>query len=347
MNLDLNKRKIIHIDMDCFYVAVELLERPELKNFPVAVGGSPKARGVLATCNYPARKFGLHSAMASSYALKLCPRLIIIPPNMEKYQKVSAQIHEIFKKYTTIIEPLSLDEAYLDVSNSPHCQGSATWIARAIRREIYEKLHLTASTGAAPLKFLAKIASEQNKPNGEFVIPPEKVMSFIENLELKKIPGVGKVSAKKLADLGLLYGRDIQKIGLDFLKKEFGKLGERIFEFCSGIDNREVAVERIRKSVAIETTLAEDIFNLEQARDILKELYPRLLLRIKKVKPDLELSLIRKIGIKLKFSDFKITTLDNSNLLLNQENYQLLLTEIWNRRENRGIRLLGLHIYLN
>ena len=169
-------RKIIHIDMDCFYAAVEIRENPLLKG----------KRGVLTTCNYEARKFGLHSAMATATALKLCPNLILLPVNMPLYKSVSAQIHQIFRRYTQIIEPLSLDEAYLDVTNCKQHSGSATWIAENIRQAIWNELHLTASAGVAPLKFLAKIASDQNKPNGQFVIPPEEVQNFVKNLPLKK-----------------------------------------------------------------------------------------------------------------------------------------------------------------
>lgn len=187
-------RKIIHIDMDCFYASIEIRDNPKLQGKPVAVGGSAQKRGVLSTCNYEARKFGLHSAMSTAQALKKCPHLILLPVNMSLYKQVSQQIHQIFQRYTSIIEPLSLDEAYLDVTDCQKCAGSATWIAQEIRQAIFNELHLTASAGIAPLKFLAKIASEQNKPNGQFVINPEQVEQFIYNLPLSKIPSVGKVT---------------------------------------------------------------------------------------------------------------------------------------------------------
>ena len=172
-------RKIIHIDMDCFYASVEIRENPTLQGKPVAVGGSSRQRGVLTTCNYEARKFGLHSAMPTAQAIKKCPNLILVPVNMPLYKQVSAQIHQIFQRYTSIIEPLSLDEAYLDVTDCTQCSGSATWIAQEIRQAIFDELKLTASAGVAPLKFLAKIASDMNKPNGQFVIQPHEVEQFV------------------------------------------------------------------------------------------------------------------------------------------------------------------------
>ena len=191
-------RKIIHIDMDCFYASIEIRENPTLQGKPVAVGGSSRQRGVLTTCNYEARKFGLHSAMPTAQAIKKCPNLILVPVNMPLYKQVSAQIHQIFQRYTSIIEPLSLDEAYLDVTDCTQCSGSATWIAQEIRQAIFDELKLTASAGVAPLKFLAKIASDMNKPNGQFVIQPHEVEQFVKTLPLKKIPGVGKKTAERL-----------------------------------------------------------------------------------------------------------------------------------------------------
>lgn len=235
-------RKIIHIDMDCFYAAVEMRENPSLKDKPIAVGGSPQQRGVLATCNYPARKFGLHSAMATAQALKLCPNLILLPVNMPLYKQVSSQIHQIFQRYTDIIEPLSLDEAYLDVTDCEKCSGSATWIAQEIRQAILTETQLTASAGVAPLKFLAKIASDQNKPNGQFVIKPEEVAEFVAKLPLNKIPGVGKVTTQHLHAMGLQTCHDVQKLDVTLLLRQFGKMGRRIWQFSHGIDEREVHI---------------------------------------------------------------------------------------------------------
>lgn len=337
-------RKIIHVDMDCFYAAVEIRENPNLKGKPVAVGGSPEQRGVLTTCNYEARKFGLHSAMASARAVKLCPDLILIRPDFSLYKQVSAQIHEIFRRYTDIIEPLSLDEAYLDVTDCEKCSGSATWIAQSIRRTIFNELNLTASAGIAPLKFLAKIASDQNKPDGQFVIPPENVPHFIKSLPLKKIPGVGKVTAAKLSELGLEVCEDVQKSTLPFLIGQFGKMGRRIWQFSHGIDNREVQPHRERKSIGVETTLLADITALEQAYPVLDKLYVELERRIKR--QNIAVETLHKLGAKLKFEDFQTTTIDKSAVEFCKETFAQLLQNIWQRCNGRRVRLLGLHVNL-
>ncbi len=259
--LNTKPRKIIHIDMDCFYASIEIRENPALADKPVAVGGRAEQRGVLTTCNYIARKFGLHSAMSTAQALKLCPNLVLLPVNMPLYRAVSQQIHQIFQRYTSIIEPLSLDEAYLDVTDCDKCAGSATWIAQEIRQAIFNELHLTASAGIAPLKFLAKIASDQNKPNGQFVIEPKEVSDFVANLPLKKIPGVGKVTSEKLLQMGLVCCADVQKTERHLLLNLFGKMGQRIWQYSHGIDEREIQPHRERKSVVIHS----DINNMVSA----------------------------------------------------------------------------------
>ncbi len=203
-------RKIIHIDMDCFFAAVEMRDNPALRDIPLAIGGEADRRGVIATCNYVARRFGIHSAMATAHARRLCPSLTVLPGRMAVYQQVSAALRAIFERYTDRIEPLSLDEAYLDVSDSPLYQGSATRMAEAIRADIRRELQLTASAGVAPNKFLAKIASDLNKPDGLFVLAPEQVAAFVAALPLRKIPGVGQKSAERLAALGLHTGADVQ-----------------------------------------------------------------------------------------------------------------------------------------
>ncbi|MGQ8819815.1 DNA polymerase IV [Bibersteinia trehalosi] len=337
-------RKIIHIDMDCFYAAVEMRENPSLQGKPVAVGGSPQQRGVLATCNYEARKFGLHSAMASAQAVKLCPNLILIPPNFPLYKSVSAQIHQIFKRYTDIIEPLSLDEAYLDVTDCPQCFGSATWIAQEIRQAIWQELKLTASAGVAPLKFLAKLASEQNKPNGQFVIRPEDVQNFIKNLPLGKIHGVGKVTEQKLAKLGLKTCFDVQQTEQSMIYQHFGKFGKRLWEFCHGIDTRQIESNRPRKSIAVENTLLEDIDELAQAERFVKTLYQKLVFRIQR-NTDLPLNEFKKIGVKLKFEDFTQTTLERTDNSFSEISFLDLLQQIWPRREGRRIRLIGINAH--
>lgn len=339
-------QKIIHIDMDCFYASVEIRENPLLLGKPVAVGGNSHQRGVLSTCNYEARKFGLHSAMPTAQALKKCPNLILIPVNMPLYKEVSAQIHQIFRRYTDIIEPLSLDEAYLDVTHCTQCSGSATWIAQEIRQAIFNELNLTASAGIAPLKFLAKIASDMNKPNGQFVITPEEVADFIKNLPLKKIPGVGKITSQRLLELGLETCSDIQKWDQSMLINRFGKMGKRIWDFSHGIDEREVQTSRIRKSVGVEQTLIENIYHPEQGIAVLNSLYQELMNRITRAVPNIPLSHFKKIGIKLKFADFQITTLEKNGLSLTFENFQQLLIQIWKRSQGKSVRLIGLHVNL-
>lgn len=336
-------RKIIHIDMDCFYAAVEMRDNPSLIGKPVAVGASPSERGVLATCNYEARKFGLHSAMSSRQALKRCPQLILLPVDMPKYLGVSAQIHQIFRRYTDIIEPLSLDEAYLDVTDCSQCAGSATWIAAEIRQAIWDELKLTASAGVAPLKFLAKLASDQHKPNGQFVIRPDEVQNFVQNLPLAKIHGVGKVTNQKLAALGLRTCLDVQRADQAMIYRHFGKFGKQLWAFCHGIDERRVESNRPRKSQAVETTLLEDIDAIDTASVVVAELYDKLTARLQRSGYGMEQ--LHKIGIKLKFDDFTQTTLERSVPQVGGEQYQQLLPQIWTRRNGRKIRLIGLNVH--
>lgn len=257
-------RKIIHIDMDAFYASVELRERPDLRHLPVVIS-SHHPRAVIAAASYPARQFGLRSAMSMSQARKLCPQVVIIEPNFEKYRAISAQIHSIFQQYTTLIEPLSLDEAYLDVTENLKQIASATEVAMHIREDIFRQTGLTASAGVAPNKFLAKVASDWNKPNGLFVIKPSQVASFIQDLPLKKIPGVGKVTQEKLQQLELHTLGDLQKIEEAVLVHHFGKYGQQLYLYAQGIDNRPVQAERARQQISKETTFDSD-FTLAQCQ---------------------------------------------------------------------------------
>ncbi|MGC9494131.1 DNA polymerase IV, partial [Vibrio genomosp. F10] len=296
--------------MDCFYAAVEMRDNPHYRGRPLAVGGKEKQRGVLSTCNYEARAFGIHSAMPTGRALKLCPELLVVPGRMQVYKEVSDQIRHIFSRYTELIEPLSLDEAYLDVSRSVHCHGSATLIAEAIRRDIWNELHLTASAGVAPIKFLAKVASDINKPNGQYVIPPEKVQEVIDGLPLGKLPGVGKVSLEKLNKAGLFYCQDIRECDYRSLLSQFGRLGASLWKRSQGIDNREIIVERERKSVGVERTFSRNIHSYEECWEVIENrLFPELELRLEKARPS---KLIIKQGIKLKFADFQQTTIEHT-----------------------------------
>jgi len=337
-------RKIIHVDMDCFFAAVEMRDNPALRDIPMAIGGSQTQRGVISTANYPARKYGVHSAMSTAMALKLCPHLTVIPGRYEVYKEVSTRIRDIFSRYTSLIEPLSLDEAYLDVSDSEHCRGSATLMAQEIRQTIYQELNLTASAGVAPVKFLAKIASDLNKPNGQFVITPEEMAAFLLTLPLAKIPGVGKVTAHKLATLGLHTCADVQQAELAMLLRRFGKFGRILWERCNGIDEREVITERQRKSLGVERTLAEDIHHWDDCLKIIHQLYDELERRLAKIKPDRQ---IARQGVKLKFDDFQLTTQEHVWPELNKEDLIAVARKTWDeRRKDRGVRLVGLHVAL-
>ncbi len=251
-------RKIIHVDMDAFYASVEVRDDPSLRGKPVVVGGSPEGRGVVAAASYEARAFGIHSAMPASRALRLCPQVIFLPPTFSKYRDVSRQIHEIFRRYADLVEPLSLDEAYLDVTTNPLGNPSATWIARDIKRTIYEETALTASAGVSVNKFLAKIASEEKKPDGLFVIRPHEVSRFLKTLALAKVPGVGNVTRQRFAELGIVTCGQLQAKSLEELTHRFGKRGGYFYRLARGIDERPVGGHHTRKSISIESTFAAD-----------------------------------------------------------------------------------------
>lgn len=333
-------RKIIHVDCDCFFAAVELRDQPELQGLPVAVGGSTNSRGVLSTCNYEARQFGLHSAMATSEALRRCPQLVLLPHRFEAYREASRQVKDIFTRYSSVIEPLSLDEAFLDVSNSDYCQGSATLMAREICYAIEQEVGITASAGIAPNKFLAKVASDWNKPNGVFVIKPNDVDDFIANLEVNKIPGVGKSTMKKMQQLNVVTCGDLQHVDLHTLVKTFGAFGKRLHDLSKGIDNREVRTHRLRKSLSVEHTFASDLTTFEECRFVLPELFEKFTERFKKLKQE---SSIHKLSVKVKFSDFSVTTVECTSNVISIETFQALLKEAYYRK-SLPVRLLGLGV---
>ena len=336
-------RKIIHIDMDCFYAAVEMRDNPALRDVPLAIGGSRDRRGVISTCNYIARKFGVRSAMATAHAIKLCPDLVLAPGRMEVYSDVSRQIRAIFARYTDKVEPLSLDEAYLDVSDSTLFGGSATLIAQDIRRAIFAETSLTASAGVAPCKFVAKIASDENKPNGICVISPDKLDAFVLKQPLRKIPGVGKVTAEKLATMGLLTCADVRQYPFEELIKRFGKFGAVLWARSHGEDERQLQTDRLRKSVGVERTMAQDIRSKSDCQKMVEALFPMLKKRLLKSSPDLH---IQSQGIKLKFSDFQQTTVEHRCKVLSKNYFETLLLQALERQQNRGIRLVGLHVGL-
>lgn len=335
-------RKIIHCDCDCFYASVEMRDNPTLRNVPLAVGGAADKRGVIATCNYMARSFGVRSAMPTAQALKLCPTLVILPVAMSKYRLASAQIHAIYQEYTDKIEPLSLDEAYLDVTNSPQHHGSATLIAEEIRQRISDTVGITASAGIAPNKFLAKIASDWNKPNGQFVITPDAINAFLTTLPVAKIFGVGKVTAQKLAALGVDTCIDLQAWSKIDLHQHFGKFGDRLYELCRGIDHREVLVERERKSVSIERTYAQDLPDLASCLAQIPHLQEELMQRIQRAQAAAH---IHKLFVKVRFNNFKHTTVECVDHAISMETWQQLMKMAYDRGQ-LPVRLLGLGVRL-
>ncbi|WP_426360463.1 DNA polymerase IV [Pseudocolwellia sp. HL-MZ19] len=338
-------KKFIHIDMDAFFVSVEIRDNPTLANKPVAVGGKSDRRGVLSTCNYIAREYGVGSAMATSIALQKCPDLIVVPGRMDVYKQISVKIRAIFEKYTHLIEPLSLDEAFLDVTECTLFKGSATLIADQIRQEIFDELNLTASAGIAPNKFLAKIASDENKPNGQCVITPDQVGAFVEKMSLSKIPGVGKVTFEKLKAHGLEYGRDVIAHDKSELIHKFGKLGISLWDKCQGIDNREVVTSRVRKSVGVERTFAQDFHSSEEMNNYMVDnLIPELK---KRSASYLKTRTISKLGVKVKFNDFQQTTKEFKYHSFDEQVFNELLHEALARGEGKSVRLLGVHIGLS
>ena len=335
-------RKIIHCDCDCFFAAIEIRDDPALEGLPVAVGGDPGKRGVIATCNYEARKYGVHSAMASVSARRLCPDLIIIPPSKNKYSEASKQMHTIFKDYTSLVEPLSLDEAFLDVSNSKKCKGSATLIAAEIRQRVREEMQITLSAGIAPNKFLAKVASDWNKPDGQFVITPNKVSDFIASLNVRKIYGVGKVTATKMYNLGIENCQDLQVYSQTELLNLFGSFGERLYSLCRGIDDRPVVTEYPRKSISVELTYNKDLPSLKHCIAELPVLFDKLEQRIHRSNRQVS---IGKLFVKLKFTDFISTTVEQVNQELDLHVFEQLCQTGY-ERGNKPVRLLGLGIRL-
>ncbi len=336
------QRKIIHIDADCFYAAVEIRDNPKLRGFPIAVGGSAARRGVIATASYEARKFGVRSAMASATALKRCPDLILIPGRMSVYHEASRQMREIFADYTDLIEPLSLDEAFLDVSDCQKCKGSATFIAREIRQRISDTVGITVSAGIAPNKFIAKIASDWNKPNGQFVVTPDKIEAFMAELPVKHIWGVGKVTAARLEKQGIRTCADVRNFDIFLFVQQFGQFGEHIHKLAHGIDNRPVVSEWRRKSVSVENTYAADLPDLAACLSKIPELIESLKKRMAKLDDDYQ---IQNCFLKMKFSNFSQTTVERSHCKPAVEDITSLCEEAWNRGK-LPVRLLGIGVRL-
>jgi DNA polymerase-4 len=294
---------ILHVDMDAFYASVEERERPELVGKPLIVGGTPEGRGVVAAANYAVRKFGVHSAMPAATALRLCPQAIVLRPRMDFYARVSEQIREIFDRYTPLVEPLSLDEAFLDVSGSEGLFGSAAEIGRKIKQEIQTELRLTASVGVAPNKFLAKIASDFDKPDGFVVVDAARVQEFLDPLPVGRLWGVGRVAGQALDRMGVRTIRDLRLLSVELLERQFGQAGQQLWQLAHGIDQRRVVPDREAKSISHETTFATDLEDMETLRAWIVELAEQVGWRLRRHKLR-----GRTVQIKVRFDDFQTVT---------------------------------------
>jgi DNA polymerase IV len=339
--MSVTHRKIIHIDMDAFYASVEQMDNPELKGKPLAVGGS-EIRGVVSAASYEARKFGVRSAMSGVQAKRNCPELLFVPPRFDRYKEISKKIQKIFYEYTDLVEPLSLDEAYLDVTQNKKGNPSATLLAEEIRKRIFEEVGLTASAGISINKFVAKIASDYNKPNGQKTINPEDVESFLEALDIKKFYGIGKVTTEKMYQHGIFTGKDLKTKTVEYLETHFGKSGVQYYTIVRGIHNSEVKPNRITKSVAAEhtfdTNLTSEIFMEERLERIANELARRL--QKHKISG-------KTITLKIKYSDFSQQTrsktlpyfISDKGLL-----FEVAKELLYQERMKNSVRLLGISL---
>lgn len=323
--------------MDCFYAAIEERENPALRGKPVGVGGSER-RGVLTTANYEARKFGCRSAMPVFKALALCPHLILVPVQFDLYRAVSSRIRAIFGRFTEMIEPLSLDEAYLDVS---HLQSDGAAIAREIRAQILEETGLTASAGISSNKLIAKIASDWHKPNGQKQVTADEIPAFMAALPVGRIWGVGQKMREKLTALGIETCADLQQLDQIELSRRFGKWGIELWHLCRGIDDRPVTPDRTRKSVSSETTFSENIHDLPNLTPPMRGLLDGLIEDLAKSHSD---RVIRSLVVKMKFADFHRTTAERAGHLVDPAIFEDLLAEAWRRGNNRPVRLLGVGV---
>ncbi|MGI8431521.1 MAG: DNA polymerase IV [Chthoniobacterales bacterium] len=330
-------RAIIHLDMDCFYAAIEVRDRPELRGKPVGVGGARDRRGVLTTCNYEARKFGVHSAMPTFMALQRCPKLIVLPTRFDVYRRESATIRAILHRFTPLVEPLSLDEAYLDVSAHPGAPGP---LAEVIRKLIYQKTKLTASAGIGPNKLVAKIASDLKKPNGQFEVLPNDVPGFMAALPVRKIWGIGAVTEQKLQQRGINLCADLLPFTRLQLQEIFGKFGAELYDLARGIDERPVEPHRERKSLSNEETFSINLETLEACEERLEELFAELMAELAQKEND---RTITKIFVKLKFADFTRTTIERAGMSPSLGEYRQLLTDAF-ARTGKSVRLMGVGV---
>jgi DNA polymerase-4 len=339
VQIEQKPRAIIHLDMDCFYAAIEVRDRPSLRGKPVGVGGARDRRGVLTTCNYEARKFGVRSAMPTFMALQRCPNLIVLPTRFDVYRREAAVIRGILHRFTSLIEPLSLDEAYLDVTAHPSAPRAAG-LAQAIRNTIFHKTKLTSSAGVGPNKLIAKIASEMNKPNGQFEVKPEEVYDFMKDLPVRKIWGIGEKSERKLEELGVKTCGELQRFSRPELVDLFGRFGLELYDLSRGIDDRPVEPDRPRKSLSTEETFAADLTTLEQCEEKLEELFQDLMADLAQKESTRQ---ITKIFVKLKFNDFTRTTTERAGLAPTLEAFRSLLTEAF-ARAGKPVRLIGVGV---
>jgi DNA polymerase-4 len=333
------QRKIIHIDMDAFYASVEQMDNPALKGKPIAVGGNEN-RGVVSAASYEARKFGVRSALSGVLAKKYCPELIFVRPRFDRYKEISKQIQSIFHEYTDLVEPLSLDEAYLDVTHNKKGNPSATLLAKEIRARILSEVGLTASAGISVNKFIAKVASDYNKPNGQKTVSGDEIVPFLENLPIQKFYGVGKVTTEKMFQLGIFTGLDLKNKTLEFLEQHFGKSGSYYYQVVRGIHNSPVQAKRTTKSVAAEHTfdvnLSSEIFMLEQLESISRQIEKRLQKHSISGKT---------ITLKIKYSDFSLQTrsktmpyyISDKNLI-----FEIVKELLYQERLKDSVRLLGI-----
>ncbi|MCH4552294.1 DNA polymerase IV [Aestuariibaculum lutulentum] len=336
-----NIRKIIHVDMDAFYASVEQMDNPELKGKPIAVGGGGK-RGVISAASYEARKFGVKSAMSGTLAAKLCPDLIFVRHNFERYTEISKKIRKIFLEYTDLVEPLSLDEAYLDVTHNKKGNPSASLIAKEIRERIFNDIGLTASAGISINKFVAKVASDYNKPNGQKTVNPEEVIEFLEQLDIRKFYGVGKVTAEKMYQLGIFTGMDLKQKSIEYLEEHFGKSGSYYYYVVRGIHTSEVKPNRIRKSLAAERTFSEnlssEVFMLEKLEHIADEVSRRL------TKSHVS---GKTVTLKIKYSDFSLQTRSKTLPYFVSDKHLILDTAkdlLYQEKLKNSVRLLGISL---
>lgn len=337
------QRKIIHVDMDAFFAAVEQRDFPEYKGKPLIVGGQPDKRGVVATCSYEARKFGIHSAMSSARAYKLCPQAIVVSPRFEAYREASGLIRDIFYQYTDLVEPLSLDEAYLDVTNCELFEGSATLIAKDIRQKIFKQTNLTASAGVSYNKFLAKVASDINKPDGITIIRPNQGESFVEKLAIGQFYGVGKATEARMKAIGINYGADLKKLTSEECQQYFGKSGEYYYNICRGIDERDVVSHRERKSLGSETTFEKDLDDVDEMLKVLSA----LAIEVAESLREKELS-GHTITLKVKYHDFEQITRSKtiSKSIKSVKDMLPIIAELLIKTDadKRKVRLLGVTV---